>query len=882
MITVTRVILGVTDSSTEHCTLRRRRLCCDAAFYRSEEKPLVVGARSTVRTPPEEKMQSGGGDHHIVRKVRRTTGPIPPGSLEAMAALQGDATKAAAPSERHRFRSLIEQQGTDVNGTLTTGFGKLQVGLDNAAAEVGCLTDAYASVSSRLQSSRAATDVLLERTKSLRNELQATERQSELAAAFRETYELTEAEEAVLNAPYTATHDSTDLAPLLAALERVHSIHQRAKALLHGRHQPLALQLTSLMAAHEERGYGHLYRWLVGQCHALPVPCPSAKLLPLGRAVELLRRRPSLLASCWSEASMCRRQPLLLAFSSWLAASSSSSDAAMLGGADRGDEAMLAPFREALVALRGCLVAEAALLGSIIPPEGAPEGVGTSSPIEIGQPSEDAAAPAAASAGQALTTPNTTTTAATNGGVALRAALASATEVLAAPLSRHVSILLSAPASPSLPTLCPQLAARHRLAALLQQHATAIAPVLGTSLTAASAAPTPASTAVAAAASSASISVPASPISSAPAAAATSPLSTASEAIPLVATLRSSAQSAVAGFELCRDALLAQLTQLADSAGASATRSATPGALMPSEAIDAGVAALEMLLEAHAATEEQSSSDGLEKLGRDAAATAAPEGGSDDAAAASEAQVQLAVRARCEATVDSILGALLTGCNATAARRRSAGPAHGGRTLGGVLSRRPAASVGLLPNERLILLLNSADAIRAAFTPRGAAAAAGGAGDAEAAGGVAAAGLKRMSVEVKELLSELARGAAQEMLDACGLGAKLAAIRTAEAQPHIAMAAVIGLEPLALGSTMRSFYSVLFRLGDALVPHAELILSPALRRQALALTARTIAMTHRHIHQLVTNPGSGYPAPAEILLHSPDEVETLLGVMGLR
>ena len=199
---------------------------------------------------------------HLARKVRRSTGQIPPASLEAMAALQGDAKKAAAPCERHRFRSLIEQQGMQVNGTLTTGFGKLQVGLDNAAAEVGCIADAYASVSSRLQSSRAATDVLLERTKSLHTELQATERQSVLAAAFRETYELTEAEEAVLNAPYAAIsgQDSTDLAPLLAALERAHSIHQRAKALLHGRQQALALQLTSIRAAHEERGYGHLYR----------------------------------------------------------------------------------------------------------------------------------------------------------------------------------------------------------------------------------------------------------------------------------------------------------------------------------------------------------------------------------------------------------------------------------------------------------------------------------------------------------------------------------------------------------------------------------------------------------------------------------------------
>ena len=89
------------------------------------------------------------------------------------------------------------------------------------------------------------------------------------------------------------------------------------------------------------------------------------------------------------------------------------------------------------------------------------------------------------------------------------------------------------------------------------------------------------------------------------------------------------------------------------------------------------------------------------------------------------------------------------------------------------------------------------------------------------------------------------------------------------------MAAVIGLEPLALGSAMRSFYAVLFRRGDALLPHAESIASPSTRRQAAVQAAKVVASTHRHIHELVR---ARYQAPEGILLHSPEEIETLLGL----
>ena len=80
----------------------------------------------------------------------------------------------------------------------------------------------------RAASSRAATDLLLVRTEALRKELHLTERRSALTADFVRTYQLTEKEEAQLNSPHSAAAE-LELEPLLAALERVHSIHKAAQ-----------------------------------------------------------------------------------------------------------------------------------------------------------------------------------------------------------------------------------------------------------------------------------------------------------------------------------------------------------------------------------------------------------------------------------------------------------------------------------------------------------------------------------------------------------------------------------------------------------------------------------------------------------------------------
>lgn len=77
---------------------------------------------------------------------------------------------------------------------------------------------------------------------------------------------------------------------------------------------------------------------------------------------------------------------------------------------------------------------------------------------------------------------------------------------------------------------------------------------------------------------------------------------------------------------------------------------------------------------------------------------------------------------------------------------------------------------------------------------------------------------------------------------------------------------------------MRSFYARLFQVGDALLPEVHRIASSAVRQQALRRTAQVVAATHRQIHDIVSREGAGYDNLDSILLHSPQEIETLLDV----
>ena len=115
---------------------------------------------------------------------------------------------------------------------------------------------------------------------------------------------------------------------------------------------------------------------------------------------------------------------------------------------------------------------------------------------------------------------------------------------------------------------------------------------------------------------------------------------------------------------------------------------------------------------------------------------------------------------------------------------------------------------------------------------------------------------------------------------ACDLQPKLDALSTATSQPQLTLSTIVGLEPLALTAAMRSFYSLLFQTAGAsgFVLLSERIRSADVRRQVSARAARTVGLTHRHIHELLRRPGAGYAELGGILLHSADEVDTLLEI----
>jgi len=548
----------------------------------------------------------------LQRKLRRSMEPESAETLAALRSFDAELLPENTVSSRRALLSRIEVRGLTLSHSLLSMFGELQTALDAADAEACCLAEACGSISKQLQDSRAATEVLLLQTERVRKELAATERRAELTVAFERAYTLTEDEEELLNAPFDAQSPfgpASELAPLLAVLQRVHEIHARAKALLLGPYQRLGLELTSSMAAHEERGLGLLYRWVHEQCRVLPLQASATSLRPLRQALEALRHKPTMLSYCLNEVVRCRQQPLLAAWS------------ASLGAADDADDARLRALDTldtALRTLRSALAAETSLLRQLMPPAAAEAPAG-----EGGEPVE---------------------------GMDLASSLSSATEPIASSLAGHVRVFLrAAQEGTSLVSLGVQLANLHRLAGLYEVHGRVLCPMLGLSLEAAEAAATAATAAAAAAAA-------ATPPTTAPdsasaidgdAAAAGAPRAPA--AAPLATAIANGLAESAAALERRLGAVLSALARASEGAGASVTPSAASrGSLTPSEIVTEGVRALEALIHAHAALVLSAAA----VASADEAATALSRASERGASALQRLTIQ--VLATCHATSDDL------------------------------------------------------------------------------------------------------------------------------------------------------------------------------------------------------------------------------------
>jgi len=304
------------------------------------------------------------------RKLHAATDPAParPELLDALRALSTFEAPATLGARR-ALRSTVERQGLALNHRLLAAFGGLQTELDAAGRELDALCEASGSAVARLQTTRAATEVLISQTSRLKEQLRQAAQRERLAVALAEALNLSPEHEAVLNAPQGAALSLDDL---LEALDRVRLVGGRGRTLLGGKFGTLGLQVTNQMRAYEERGYTAIFRWVAAAAPRLPPDSSDEALSQLRRAVASLSTKPEMLSVCLQELAAARRDAHLRAFSRSLAAP----PVAARGGGLAAVASALAGVLHQLVA---AVAAEKRLLDSLFLPRGsaAPPALGS-------------------------------------------------------------------------------------------------------------------------------------------------------------------------------------------------------------------------------------------------------------------------------------------------------------------------------------------------------------------------------------------------------------------------------------------------------------------------------------------------------------------------
>lgn len=160
---------------------------------------------------------------------------------------------------------------------------------------------------------------LINRTESLINELNVTERKDEVVQRFKQDYQLDE------SAAQTITSGDID-EPFFQALQRVHLVHENCRSLLHTHHQRAGLELLDSMASYEETAYERLCKYArptpLQRCdhadlkwHSTPALCDSGGFRRSAKASGSWRLRRCTRCSagrfrrCWRGQCCCGTAP---------------------------------------------------------------------------------------------------------------------------------------------------------------------------------------------------------------------------------------------------------------------------------------------------------------------------------------------------------------------------------------------------------------------------------------------------------------------------------------------------------------------------------------------------------------------------------------------
>ena len=716
--------------------------------------------------------------------------PLSEELLEALRALSAFDLPGSLVA-RHGLRSTVERHGLELDLKLLDHFRALQAELEAAERELDGLCEASSSAVARLQATRAATEVLISQTSRLKEQVRQAGQREKLALALADALHLSDEHEAVLNAPQGA---ALSLDELLEALARVRLVGSRGRSLLGGQLESLGLQVTSQMAAYEERGHTAIFRWVTAEAPRLPPNASAETLASLRRGVAALSGKPALLSVCLDEVAAVRREAHMRAFARSLSLPVS---VARAGASSVADAA--SALERVLRDLAAAVGAEHQLLNTLF----------CLNPAESSATSQcDSLACLRVNdlAGSHGESTDADVSSVGPNEQAIKKALGSSFELIAPLLSSHVEALLR--------TVLP-LPAALRLVLSLRYAAVAVAFDLPPDTTAADSGRVV--SAPASATGSSGLLNPSDEIhgaSNGAVEASGADIGSSGDGSILSSTgvdHPSSLSSTLATCaSLASERFHASLLLQTDSKLRTAIR-VPPDLSAPRQLFEL-TELLDELLETCSSidTENYSATNRTTPAAITALGLPGVDGVSTATFTQREAESMIEVFIEPPLRHLASLVSPLATSNGSSQGAQSSSSGSLAATLSSIISgvgspndAFVAREAGTLrPTEGAVFLLNCVEAIRSVLSLHRAAA--------------AAAAVTALDTHAQSLLITLVRSAASSFFDECGLTPKLDALRTAASQPQLTPASMIGLEPLAMTSAMRGFYSLLFQRGSGL------------------------------------------------------------------
>lgn len=135
----------------------------------------------------------------------------------------------------------------------------------------------------------------------------------------------------------------------------------------------------------------------------------------------------------------------------------------------------------------------------------------------------------------------------------------------------------------------------------------------------------------------------------------------------------------------------------------------------------------------------------------------------------------------------------------------------------------------------------------------------------------------RIGNDITQWLKDMSELETKSVLDRSGVSLLLHSIRQFQSNSEMDQAAAHtkGLEGETVATTMNGFCSALLTL---VFPQLEQIAQPDLRERARLLTATQLAASYAFVYDFVYEPRNGYRNEGVVLMHSPQEVRTLLEI----